>query len=103
MLGEFPDLPLGDAQHFCHFGKGAFGLEGRETAYNGAVFAPVFCKNELHHVILAVVSEINVDVGEFVKAHALFIEKTPEIKVEPDGTDAADFKAITDETVGSTP
>jgi hypothetical protein len=100
MLGEFSDIALCDAQDFCHLRKGAFGLEGRETAHHGAMFPTVFFKNQFHYVVFEIVGEINVNVGQFVKGHPLLVEKTPEIKVEPNRADTADPKAIADEAVG---
>src|SRR5882724_4531380 len=59
----------------------------------------VLLEDELHHVVLEVVREVDVDVGQFVESHALLIEKAPEIEVETDGTHAADSEAIAHEAV----
>jgi len=63
--------------------------------------APVFLKNKLHDVVFEVVSKINVDVGQFMKRHPLFVKKAPEIKVESNRANPADSQAIADQAVGS--
>ena len=63
----------------------------------------VFLENQFHHVVFEVVGKINVDVGEFVESHPLFVEKSPEIKVKPNRTDATDSKTIADKAVGGAP
>jgi len=47
--------------------------------------------------------EIDVDVGQFVQRHALLVQKTPEVKVEANGTNAADAQAIANEAVCRAP
>ena len=44
-----------------------------------AMLAAVFLEDELHHVALEVVREINVDVRQLVQRHALLVEETAEI------------------------
>ena len=103
MVGEFPHFAFRDAKHFGHFRKRAPGLEGRKTADDGAMFAAVFLEDEFHHVVFEVVREINVDVGQFVQRHALFVEEAAEIKVEANRTNAADAQAIANQAVRRAP
>jgi hypothetical protein len=103
MIGEFPHFPFRHAQHFGHFRKGALGLESREAADHGAMFPAVFLENEFHHVVFEVVREINVNVGQFVQRHPLFVEKAAEIKIEANRANAADAQAIADQAVRRAP
>src|ERR1051326_3128194 len=63
------------------------------------MFAPIFLEDEFYHVVFEVVREINVDVRQFVQRHTLLVQKAPEIKVKPNRANAADAKAIANETV----
>ena len=102
VIGEFPDFPFGDAQHFGDFRKGAPRLKGGKAADDRAMFLPVFLKNEFHHVVFAVVRKINVNVRQFVQRHALFVQEAPEIKIETDRANATDAEAIADQAVRRT-
>ena len=99
MFGEFPHFAFRHAQHLGHFRKRAPGLERREAAHHGAMLAAVFLEDEFHHVVFAVVREINVDVRQFVQRHALLVQKAPEVEVEADRAHAADAEAIADQPV----
>jgi len=46
------------------------------------------------------VGKINVNVGQFMEGHPILVKKAPEIKVEANRTNAANFKAIAHEAVG---
>jgi hypothetical protein len=103
MVCEFSDFALCDAKNFGDFGKRAPGLESRKSADHGAMFTAIFLEDELHHVVFEVVREINVNVGQFVQRHPLFVEEATEIKVEANRTNAADAQAITNQTVRRAP
>src|SRR6266571_1676613 len=100
MFGEFSHFALRDAEHFRHFGEGAPGLERRKAAHDGAVPRAVFLEDQINHVILAVVREVDVDVGELIERHALLVEEPPEVKVEADRANVTDAKAVADQAVG---
>ena len=103
MLGETADLKFGHAQHLGHFRHGAAGLKGRETANHRRMFQPVPRKNQVHHVVLPVVGEVDVDVRQLVQLHPLGVQKAPEIEIEPDRADAADAKTVADQRVSGAP
>src|SRR5881628_1187927 len=67
------------------------------------MFTPVLLEDEFYHVVLKVVGEINVDVRQLVQRHALLVEEAPEVKIKPDRADAADAKAVADQTVCRAP
>lgn len=67
MIGEFSDFALGHAQYLRHVRKRAAGLERREATHHGAMLPPLFGKDDVHHVIFAVVGEINVNVRQLVQ------------------------------------
>src|SRR5271155_2559352 len=94
MVCEFSDFAFRDAKNFGDFGKRAPGLESRKAADYGAMVTAIFLEDELHHVVFEVVREINVNVGELVQGHPLFVEEATEIKIEANRTDAADAQAI---------
>ena len=59
------------------------GDEGRAPhPRNGATFAAKFGEDQLHHVVFAVVREINVNVRELVQRHALLIQKAAEVEAK---------------------
>src|SRR5580658_2171371 len=99
MVREFPDLAFRDAKNFGDFGKRAPGLESRKAPDYGAVFTAIFLEDERHHVVFEVVCKINVNVGEFVQRHPLFVQKAAEIKIEANRTDSTDAQAIANEAV----
>ena len=98
-LGELPDLAFPHAEHLGHFRERAPRLEGRKSAHDGAMLPAILLENELHHVVFEVVREINVDVRQFVQRHALLVEEAAKVKIEADRANAADAKAVADETV----
>ena len=57
MVGEFLHFAFRHAQHFGHIRKRAPGLKGRKAAHTAQCSAAVFRKNQIHHVIFAVVRE----------------------------------------------
>src|SRR5258705_152001 len=71
---EIYTLSLHDALPI--FRESAFCLEGGETADDGTVLAAVFLENEFHNVVFQVVSEINVNVGQFVQRHPFLVQET---------------------------
>ncbi len=99
MIGEFADIALGNAEDFGNFRKGAAGLEGGEATDDGAVSGTVFFEEEIDDVIFEVVSEIDIDIRQFVEGHAFLVEEAFEIEIETDGADAADFEAVADEAI----
>ena len=99
MVGELPHFAFTDAQHLGNLGEGAASLERRKPSDHGAMFAAVFLEDELHHVVPEVVREINVDVRQFVQRHALLVEEAAKVEIETDRANAADAKAVADQTV----
>src|SRR5206468_2505898 len=103
MVGELPDFAFRNAQHFGRLREGAPRLKSREPTYYRAMVAAVFLEDELHHVVLEVVREINVNVREFIQRHPFLVEEAAKIEVKTNRADAADAKAIADQTVGCAP
>ena len=99
MLRETADLRFGNAQHLGHVRHGAAGLEGRKPAHHGAMLRSVFFKQQIDHLILAVVGEIHVDVGQFVERHAFLVQETTEVEAETDGAHVGNAQAVTDQAV----
>ena len=99
MFREPPHLVFRHAEHLRHVSEGAPRLEGREPAHHGAVLAAVLLEDELHHVVFAVVGEINVDVGQLVESHPLLVEEAPEIEAEADRTHVGNPEAIADQRI----
>ena len=60
----------------------------------------MFGEEELHHVILAVVREIDVDVRQLVERHPFRVQEALEIKVKADRADARNAQAIADQRIG---
>lgn len=100
VIGEFADIALRNAEDFGDFRKGAAGLEGGEAADDGAVSGAIFFEEEIDDVIFEVVSEIDIDIRQFVEGHAFLVEEAFEIEIETDGADAADSEAVADEAIG---
>src|SRR6185295_15653040 len=61
--------------------------------------ATVLNKDEIHHVIFAVVGEININVRQLVKSHALLVQEASEIKAEANWTNVGNSEAIADQRV----
>src|SRR5437762_2023348 len=99
MFRETSHLVFGQSEHLGHVSKCASSLEGGEPTHNRTMFATIFLEDDLHHVVFSVVCKINVDVGEFVESHPLFVEETSEIKAEANRTHVRDFQAIADERI----
>jgi hypothetical protein len=74
-------------------------LKGRKSAHHGTTLTAVLLKDELHHVVFAVVCEINVNVRKFVEGHPFLVQETPEVKAEPDRTHVGNPQAIADERI----
>ena len=100
MFRELPHVALGHAQHLRHLGEGGARLKGGEAAHDRAAFIPMPGEDELHHVILAVVREINVDVREFVQRHALRVEESFEVEVESNRAHARNAQAVANHRIG---
>ena len=99
MFGEPAHLTFRHAQHLGHFRERAARLERRKPAHHRAMFRPVFFENQIHHVVLAVVREINVDVRQFVQRHAFLVQKPAEIEVEADRAHVRNAEAVADQAV----
>src|ERR1039458_15359 len=99
MLGEPADFAFGHAQHLRHVREGAPALERREPADHRAMLALVFAKDQIHHVVFAVVGEIHINVGQFVQRHALLIQEAPEVEAKADGAYIGDAEAIAHERI----
>ncbi len=99
MFGEPAHFAFGHAEHFGHVRKRAAGLKGREAADHGAMLPAVFGEDEVHHVVFAVVREINVNVRQFVERHAFLIQKAAEVEAEADGADVGNAQAIANQRV----
>ncbi len=100
VLGELAHVAFGHAQHLGHLGKRAARLERREPADHRALCRAVLREQELHHVVLAVVGEVHVDVGQFVQRHPLGVQEALEVEIEPDRADLGDAEAVAHQTVG---
>src|ERR1051326_8838521 len=63
------------------------------------MLASVFLEDEFYNVVFEVVGEIDVNVRQLAQRHALLVQEAPEIEVEANRANAANAKAIADETV----
>ena len=63
---EPPDLVFGNPQHLGHVGDSAPGLVGGKTPDHRGMFRSVFLKDEIDHVIFAIVRKVEVDVRQLV-------------------------------------
>src|SRR5437667_8377595 len=44
--------------------------------------------------------EIDIDIGQFIERHAVFVEKAAEVKIETNGAHAANLQTITGQRIG---
>ncbi len=98
-LGEPAHLVFRNPQHLGHLGKRAAGLKRGKAADHRGMGRTVLLKNQIDHIIFAVVREIDIDVRQFVERHAVPVKKAAKIQIETNGADVADFQAVTGERI----
>ncbi len=91
---------LGDAQHLGDVRHRAARLERREPAHHRRVPRPVLGEDQPHHVVLAVVGKIHIDVRQLVQQHPVPVQKPAEIQVEPHRAHPANPQAIAHQRIG---
>src|SRR3982074_1465366 len=97
MLGALPPVAFPHAEPLGHFRERAPRLRGRKSAHDGTMLTAILLKDELHHVVFAVVCEINVNVRKFVWGHPFLVQETPEVKTEANRTHVGNPQTIADE------
>ncbi len=94
VAGESADLNLGDAQHLGDIGNGGAGMESIESANHGDMALLTALKDQVDHVILAVMGKVDIDIRQFIERHPVFVEESAEIKFKPDRANTADAQAV---------
>src|ERR1019366_8516881 len=99
VLSELANVSFGYPKHLGHFREGATGLKSRKASDDSAMITTVFLEDQLNHIVLGVVGEINVDVWQLVQRHAFFVQESAKIKVETNRAHATDPEAIANQAV----
>ena len=94
MLREPAYLLFRNTEDLCDIPNGSPGLKGGEPANDRAVIRTVLFEEQVDHVILPVVGEVDVYVRELVQRHSFLVEKPAKIETESDRADVAYSKAI---------
>src|SRR6185437_10365012 len=99
MIGELPDFTLGYSEHLGDIRKSAARLKRGESTHHSAMLSTIFRKDDVHHVVFAVMRKIHVNVRQFVQRHPFLIEKAAEVEAEANRAHIGDAETIADERV----